>query len=104
MIADVIVAVAGLVTAIGIVLASFWAYRAKERAARAAELAATAAQHAADASTEIMLVHGEIRALGKRVDGRLSELLASSIAAARSEGVAAGEQSQRDRAAPSDTP
>lgn len=36
------------------------------------------------------------------INSRMDELLAAARAASRAEGVAAGEQSQRDRAAPSD--
>jgi hypothetical protein len=54
----------------------------------------------------VIEVDGKLYSLGKQIDGRLSELLAGkdreSVAAVRlahAEGVASGEQSQRDRSA-----
>jgi hypothetical protein len=47
---------------------------------------------------ELAIVRGKVVEIGKQVDGRLSELLASEVGRAHAEGVTAGEQSQRDRA------
>lgn len=88
-----IAAVGTLVTAVGTILIAFWAYRAKTHAARAAELAASN-------KGDIAVVQGEVREVGSRIDGRLTALLKSSSDLARAEGVAQGEQSERDRSAP----
>lgn len=76
------------------------AYR---QSVEAKHLASDAKDAAESARVEIIATKNGIFEVGKQLDGRLSELLISSNAAARAEGVAAGEQSQRDRAAPSDT-
>ena len=99
----IIAALGGVVTAVGVILVGYWAYRAKERAADAAEAAAKAAAEANAARSEIMVVGDKIVEVGKALDGRLSELLREARATARAEGMAAGEQAQRDRAAPSDS-
>jgi hypothetical protein len=74
------------------------------RQAVEAKTQATAARDATEENRkEIIATKTGIYEVGKQLDGRLTELLISSNAAARAEGVAAGEQSQRDRAAPSDS-
>lgn len=83
----VITAVAALVAACGGIIAAVLAHRAR----RGVE----------DASAALTLIEGEVREVGDRIDGRLTELLKSTSALARAEGVAQGEQSQRDRAAES---
>lgn len=85
--ASVITAIAALVAACGGILAAVLAYRAR----RGVEVATEA----------LTIIEGEVREVGERIDGRLSELLKSSSALARAEGVAQGEQSQRDRSADS---
>jgi hypothetical protein len=63
------------------------------------------ARKAADKSNDgVIQVDGKLYSLGKQIDGRLSELLAgkdresvNAVNLARAEGVAQGEQSQRDR-------
>ena len=89
--AALLAALAGLITA----SVGLWVvYRKAVEAKKAAERGNEA----------IILVDGQIRELGKRVNGRLSALLeaeagrrAAESKAARAEGVAAGEQAQRDR-------
>jgi hypothetical protein len=92
-----ITALSLLVTAIGAILAAYWSYRAKQ---------ATKDNKAAidDTKTEIVATKAGLFELGKAVDGRLSKLLEVSISNARAEGIATGEQSQRDRSAASDKP
>jgi len=69
------------------------AWRARQEAKRA--------RVAAESSKDVYAVVDEhIVNLGRAVDGRLSELLKSTERLARAEGVAAGEQSQRDRQSP----
>lgn len=87
-----ITALASAIAAVGVILAAWWAYRAKERASEAAD--------------KITIIGSEVYELGKRVDGRLTELLTAQAQkhmaeekVARAEGVRAGEQAQRDRAA-----
>lgn len=86
--ASFITAIAALLAAVGGIVAAILAYRAR----RGVE----------DASLALTVIEGEVREVGERIDGRLTELLKSSSALARAEGVAQGEQSQRDRAAESD--
>ena len=81
--ASTITAVAAVLTALGAILGAYWAYRARQ---------ATKLNEA-----RIVETQGGIYELGQKLDGRLEELLRISRAAARAEGVAAGEQSQRDR-------
>ncbi len=99
--ADEWVAVIGAISGgtIAIIGAIALAYR---QASSARQEAADAKLAALDAKREIIATKTGIYEVGKQLDGRLSELLATSNAAARAEGVAAGEQAQRDRAAPSD--
>lgn len=85
--ASIITALAALVAAAGGILAAVLAYRAR----RGVE----------DATEALTVIEGEVREVGERIDGRLTELLKSTSALARAEGVAQGEQSQRDRAAES---
>ena len=94
-----ITALGAFVTAVGVIVIAYWSYRGKERASRAAD-------DAADAKKEIIAVGDKLYLLDRRVDGRLTELLEgiraegiSAASLARAEGVAAGEQAQRDRAA-----
>jgi hypothetical protein len=89
--------VSPIVAAIAAVAAAVLGYTNRRKVDAARERAEKAAEAAADAAREVSLVHGEVREVGARIDGRLSELLKSSNALARSEGIAAGEQSQRDR-------
>lgn len=81
--APVITALAALVAAVGGVVAAILASRAKKRVDTAA--------------ADLVLVGDEVRKLGDRMDGPLSELLVTTRKLARAEGVAAGEQAQRDR-------
>jgi hypothetical protein len=88
--AAIITAVAALIAAIGGIVAAVLAHRARKRV---------------DVVEKALItIDGEVREVGKRIDGRLSELLRSSGALARAEGVAQGEQAQRDRSAVSDVP
>jgi hypothetical protein len=110
-------AIGSIVSALGVALAVVLGYlnrrsalAAKERAEEAAIKATTAASLAAAARSaaeasqaEILLTHGEVVEVGKRIDGRLSELLKSSIAQARAEGRSEGEQAQRDRSRPAES-
>jgi len=50
-----------------------------------------------EVDAKIVRIGEDVYEIGRRVDGRLSELLAAEKGQARAEGVAAGEQSQRDR-------
>jgi hypothetical protein len=101
-----ITAIASVIAAIGLIVTGVLAYLARRATLAAAERAtvaadaAVAAQLAAESSKKaIVATQDGIFELGKQIDGRLSELLKSSSALARAEGVAQGEQAQRDRAA-----
>lgn len=94
---SIISAIGGVITAIGVILIAFWSYRAKERVADAVKQGKLN-------EAQIIAVGDTIYALGEKVDGRLTDLLRESKAASRAEGVAAGEQSQRDRHAASEDP
>lgn len=82
---ELITAIAALVAAIGGIVAAFLAYRARRKVE--------------DIDARVIIIDSEVREVGKRIDGRLTQLLESSTKLARAEGVAVGEQSQRDRAA-----
>jgi hypothetical protein len=79
-------AIAAIIGAIGVILAAYWAYNAKKAGM--------------ENKGEIAIVKGEIRNVGTRIDGRMDELLRAATASGRAEGVAAGEQAQRDRSGP----
>ena len=88
-----ITAIGAVVAAVGVILTAWWAYRAKTQAS--------------EATAQITVVGKDVYELGKRVDGRLTELLdaaaakgVTDAALARAEGQAEGEQKQRDRQAP----
>ena len=89
----IITAVGACITAIGVILAGFWSYRSKQKAAIAAEKAEAN-------GAKIVELDGKLYQLGANVDGRLTELLRTSTAAAHAEGVISGEQAQRDRQSP----
>jgi hypothetical protein len=91
-----------LIAAVGAVAIGFRNSRkadaAKDKAAIAATAAAVAKEAALASQREVMVVGDKVVEVGKQLDGRLSELLREARASARAEGVAAGEQAQRDRA------
>jgi hypothetical protein len=104
-VAEVITATAALVAAVGAVAAVVVGYlnrramtAAKEKAVHAANAAAEAKAAAQVTSSRLVIVEDKIVEVGKQIDGRLSELLASETGRARAEGIAQGEQTQRDRA------
>lgn len=82
---EAITALAALVAAVGGIVAAVLANRAK--------------MTAEDSHAQIIATKEGVFELGKQVDGRLTELLNATRQSARAEGVAAGEQAQRDRAA-----
>ena len=88
---------AALVTAVGVFVAVVIGYL-NRRAAAAAKVEATNAKDAArEAAARLIVVEGAVVEVGVRIDGRLTELLESETGRARAEGVAQGEQEQRDR-------
>lgn len=99
--ASVIVALGTLTAAIGALVVAIMNARAstsaREKALLAAAAAETARIEAEAAKREIIVVHGEIMEVGKRIDGRLSELLALTEKSARAEGVIEGKATQRER-------
>ncbi|HEY8837400.1 MAG TPA: hypothetical protein VIO16_06930 [Dehalococcoidia bacterium] len=95
----VITAITALIVAVGALMLNFFKQRSQERAEIAAERAATLA---AESKAEIIATKKGIFELGKQIDGRMEDLLEAVRKAARAEGVSAGEQSERDRHAPSD--
>lgn len=106
-----ITAAGSLVAAVGAALAVVLGYanrRAARIAAEKATVAANAAVAARDAAEEskkdiIAATEDGLVIIGRQLDGRLSELLKEARALARAEGVAQGEQAQRDRStAPQD--
>lgn len=101
---------APFVVAVGAILAAWWAYRGKNEAARAKQLAAEGKREIIASKVEIIRIGDEVFEIGKKVDGRLTDLLeamaakgVTDTAKAHLEGVAEGEQRQRDRQAPPET-
>jgi hypothetical protein len=92
--ASIITAVAALVAACGGIVAAILAYHARVKAEEAR-------QKAAQAVGELIVIEGEVRKVGEAIDGRLTTLLATTQALARAEGIAQGEQAQRDRSSES---
>jgi replicative DNA helicase len=70
---------------------------ARVKAAVAAAAASAAKIAAEDSNARIIRIGDEIFQLGKRVDGRLSELLDATKAQAHAEGVTQGEADERGR-------
>ena len=92
-----VTALSALVAAIGAVAAVFVGFL-NRKAAAASKVAAEAAKVAAERTDErLIVVEGAVVEIGPAIDGRLTELLASETGRARAEGIAAGEQQQRDR-------
>lgn len=90
-VASLVGAIGSVITAVGVIVVGWWTYRGKERAAKATE-AAEAAQKAAEANTRALVATRDgIYELGKRIDGRMDELLIS----ARESGHAAGMAEQK---------
>lgn len=90
--AEFLTAIAALIAALTASIAAIGVLWTRRKAAEAAE-AALAAKRA------LVEIDGAIFGLGERIDGRLSELLKAETGKARAEGIAQGEQAQRDRAA-----
>ena len=108
---ELIVAMTGMVAAVGALVNTFRISRksdeAKTAAIEVAVRAELAAAEAAAAATAIIETKDGIFEIGKKLDGRLQalldakdELLAASVAKARAEGQASGEQAERDRQRP----
>ncbi len=92
--AATITALATLVAAIGAVLVGI----RNSRKAEVAAIAATIAKEAAEASQrEVVATKDGVFEVGRQIDGRLTQLMATATALARAEGIAQGEQAQRDR-------
>jgi hypothetical protein len=87
-----------IISAVGLILAAVVGL-ATQLIVRRLNEAKTVAERSAAVLIE---VGDKVFAVGEQVDGRLSELLREARALARAEGVAQGEQSQRDRANASD--
>lgn len=102
---EAITAVATLIAAAGaLIVALVGAFVARSNSLRAASAASAAKVAAESAKADIIATKEGVFELGKQVDGRLSELLIETRKSARAEGVAAGEQAQRDRANPEAQP
>lgn len=88
--ANTIVALATLVTAIGAAVIGWRnskkADQAREKAAIAAAAAMTAKEAAEDSKKEIIATKDGVFEVGKQIDGRLSELLKLTESAALAEG------------------
>lgn len=101
--ATLIGALTGMVAAIG---ALYVAVRNSRKADEARDKALVAATKASDAADEakaskaaVMLVGDNVVEVGKRIDGRLSELLETARALARAQGIAEGTEQERKRVA-----
>jgi hypothetical protein len=103
-------AIAALVTSLGVLITVILTFlnrraagHAREAAQAARKAAEIAAQAAEDARKEIIGVSEKgVIVLGKQLDGRLTQLIEETKKLARLEGIAEGEQRQRDRAAAAD--
>jgi hypothetical protein len=101
-----ITAIAAVITAVGFIVTAILTFMnrratmaARDRATVAAD-AAVAAQTAIESSKrDLVETANGIFEVGKKLDGRLTQLLEAATALARAEGKAEGEQAQRDRAA-----
>jgi hypothetical protein len=98
-IASTITALGTLVAAIGAVIL---AWRNSQKADEAKVKATLAAEAAAAAQREVIATKDGVFEVGRQIDGRLTQLMASATALARAEGVAQGEQRQRDRQSPAE--
>jgi hypothetical protein len=87
-----ITALATLTAAIGALIVAIVNARSGNAARDKAVIAAAAAE---DSKKEVVLVRGEVIEVGKRIDGRLSELLKTTEALARAQGRAERRQQQK---------
>lgn len=103
MTADTLTALAAVIAAVGVIVTAVLSYLNRQAAADAKERADDAA-HAAQRATAaaeasqraIVRTEAGVFELGKRVDGRLEELLKATADLARAEGMASGrEQSEK---------
>jgi hypothetical protein len=105
-VSDAATALAALLTSVGLLITAVvggWVLYRKVRAEAKAD-AARVLEASDKAHGELVVIKGEVRSLGEKVDGRLTQLIksmdatsAAEVKVARAEGVALGEQSQRDR-------
>jgi hypothetical protein len=94
---ETITALATLVAAIGAILIAYLSYKAKLLAQKASDVAV-------ENQSQLIRVGNDVYEIGKRVDGRLTELLdatraqgVSEATLARAEGLAAGKQEREHR-------
>lgn len=92
-----------IIAAIGTFLAAagalIVALRNASRADRAADAAEAAALAAHNSEAQIMVVGKDVVEVGKRIDGRLTQLLAATAKASYAEGQAAGPNGPKDEPA-----
>lgn len=86
--AGLITAVGTVITALGVILVGWWTYHAKVQASRT-ETKAKEAKDAAEASlAKLVATEAGIYELGKRIDGRMDELLVSARESGHTAGMA----------------
>jgi hypothetical protein len=86
-VASIIGAIGACITAVGVILVAWWTYRGRERTAKAAE--AAEAEVAAEHNTATLVAtQAGIYELGRRIDGRMDELLMSARESGHAAGVA----------------
>lgn len=96
--AETLTALAAVITAVGVIVIGFLTYRRTSRAdtvaAKAADAAVQAQSAAMDAKAAVVETKDGIYQIGKRIDGRMDELLAAAKATAHAAGML--EQRERD--------
>ena len=90
-----ITAIGGTITAIGVILVAWWAYRGKVEAERAAALAATAKLVTDDNNARLIVLDSKVFTLGKQVDGQLTALLQLTERAAHAAGKLEGQRDEK---------
>lgn len=94
---------ATLIAAIGALIVAIMNARSASDARAKAVIAATAAETAAvraeEGKREVVIVHGEVVEVGKRIDGRLTQLLLLTEKAAHAAGVLEGKGQQESTVA-----
>ena len=90
-----IAAIGGIISAVGVILIAYWAYRGKVEAEKAAATAREAKQVTDDNNSRLVKVGDEVYRLGKQVDGQLTALLELTERAAHAAGKLEGQRDEK---------
>jgi hypothetical protein len=90
-----IAAIGAVISAIGVILIAYWAYRGKVEAEKAAATALQAKSTTEDNNTRLIVLDQQVFKLGKQVDGQLTALLELTEKAAHAAGKLEGQRDEK---------